>query len=140
MSNRNNDVFAVLPTVGNQVLLAAGNPVSSLLPGQLGCFDVNTGLSVASLATVRAFEFAVGIDDGAGALGDMRKSAGQFIQGPRTPNGDHPDHELVQLSNGDVIAVGYKSYNANLGTFIERYNPISDSWATGSSINPIHSR
>ena len=67
-------------------------------------------------------------------------SAGQFVQYPRMPNGDHADHELVLLSNGDAIAVGYKSFTANLGTFIERYNPVSDSWTLGSSINPIRSR
>lgn len=67
-------------------------------------------------------------------------SAGQFIQGPRTPNGDHPDHEIVQLSNGEVIAVGYKSYTTNLGTYVERYNPIFDSWSLGSSIAPIRSQ
>ena len=67
-------------------------------------------------------------------------SAGQFVQGPRMPNGDHADHELVQLSDGDVMAIGYKSFNANLGTFVERYNHISDSWSLGSSISPIRSR
>ena len=67
-------------------------------------------------------------------------SAGQFVQGPRMPNGDHADHELVQLSGGDVMAIGYKSFNANLGTFVERYNHITDSWSLGSSISPIRSR
>ena len=67
-------------------------------------------------------------------------SAGSFVQGPRMPNGDHADHELVMLSNGDVIAVGYKSFNANPGSFIERYNPASNTWTQGASISPIRSR
>lgn len=67
-------------------------------------------------------------------------SAGQFVQGPRTPNGDHSDHELVLLSNGDALAIGYKSFTGNLGTYVERYNPSLDSWSLGSSISPIRSR
>lgn len=68
-------------------------------------------------------------------------SAGQFVQGPRTPNGDHADHELVLMPDGETIAVGYKTFTPGVyGTFIERYNPVTDSWALGSSILPIRSR
>ena len=67
-------------------------------------------------------------------------SAGQFVQSPRMPNGDHADHELVMLSDGDVLAIGYKSFTPGLGSFIERYNPASNAWTQGSSINPIRSR
>ena len=67
--------------------------------------------------------------------------AGPFVQGPRTPNGDHADHELVLMPDGEAIAVGYKSFTPGVyGTFIERYNPTSDSWTTGNSLLPIRSR
>lgn len=81
MSNRNNDVYAVLPTSNNVALLAAGNTEDDLAVGQLGCFDANSGLSVVSLAAVRDFYFALGVDrNGDTVLDDLRKSAGQFIQ------------------------------------------------------------
>lgn len=79
MSNRNNDVFQVLVTSGNQALLIAGSPVDSLAVGQLGCFDAKTQLSVTT--AVREFYFAVGLDrDGDTVQDDIRKSAGQYIQ------------------------------------------------------------
>jgi hypothetical protein len=83
MSNRNNDVFQVLVTKGNQAVLGAGADISSLAVGQIGAFDVNTGLSIgpATSPMSREFYFAVGIDTtGTGALGDIRTSAGQNIQ------------------------------------------------------------
>ncbi|HKR05297.1 MAG TPA: galactose oxidase-like domain-containing protein [Bacteroidia bacterium] len=67
--------------------------------------------------------------------------AGAFVQSPRTPNGDHADHELVLMPNGEAIAIGYKSFTAGVyGTFVERYNPTTDSWSLGTSILPIRSR
>lgn len=79
MSNRNNDVFQVLPTSGNLAVLAAGADISTLAVGQIGCFDANTNLSVTT--AVREFYFAVGINrSGGSTLEDIRQSAGQFIQ------------------------------------------------------------
>lgn len=80
MSNRNNDVFQVLPTSGNQALAANGTTVDALLPGQLGVFDALTGLAYATAvpAGTKALTLAVGI--GNGTLSDIRTSAGQFIQ------------------------------------------------------------
>ncbi|MEO5572809.1 MAG: galactose oxidase-like domain-containing protein [Bacteroidia bacterium] len=67
--------------------------------------------------------------------------AGAFVQSPRTPNGDHSDCELVLMPDGEAIAIGYKSFTAGIyGTFIERYNPVTDSWSLGTSILPIRSR
>lgn len=81
MSNRNNDVFQVLPTRGNQALAANGSTVENLLPGQLGVFDANTGLAYATAvpAGTRGITLAVGIGTGS-VLSDIRTSAGQFIQ------------------------------------------------------------
>lgn len=83
MSNRNNDVFQVLPTSGNQSLAEAGLLVSDLLPGQLGVFDAETGeaYDTAVPAGTKGLIFAVGIDKtGSGDLEDIRTSAGQYIQ------------------------------------------------------------
>ena len=67
--------------------------------------------------------------------------AGSFVQSPRMPNGDHSDCELVLMPDGEAIAIGYKTFTAGVyGTFIERYNPLSDSWSLGNSILPIRSR
>jgi hypothetical protein len=67
--------------------------------------------------------------------------ATDFQQGPRMPNGDHSDHELVLLPDGRAVAVGYKSFNPpDYGTFIEFYDPISDSWTLGNNFLPVRSR
>lgn len=95
MSNRNNDVFAVLPTSNNVALLTAGNTEDDLAIGQLGCFDANSGLSVVTLAAVRDFYFALGVDkSGGGVLDDIRKSAGQFTQ------------------RQGVVSISYKAHSA----------------------------
>lgn len=83
MSDRNNDVFQVLVTSGNQVVLAAGNQVSDLLAGQIGVFDANTQLSIDATASPlpREIYLAVGINrSGGSAFEDFRQSAGQLIQ------------------------------------------------------------
>lgn len=67
--------------------------------------------------------------------------AADFQQGPRMPNGDHSDHELVLLPDGRAVAVGYKSFNPpDYGTFIEIYDPVSDSWTLGNNFLPERSR
>ena len=66
--------------------------------------------------------------------------AADFVQGNRMSNGDHSDHELVLLPNGNVVAVGYKPFNNPLGTFVEMYDPVANQWSLKSSINPIRSR
>ncbi len=64
-----------------------------------------------------------------------------FQQGNRMANGDHSDHELVFLPEGNVVAIGYKSFNPGMpGKFIEKYNPNTDSWSYGLNFNPVRSR
>ncbi len=66
---------------------------------------------------------------------------GNFVQSPRTPNGDHADHELVLLPEGDVIAVGYKTYTPGVyGNMVERYDPVSGTWTLGANDLPVRSR
>ena len=68
-------------------------------------------------------------------------TAADFLQGNRMPNGDHADHELVLLPEGTVVAVGYKSFTAGVpGNFIEKYNPLSNSWRYGTNFEPVRSR
>lgn len=66
--------------------------------------------------------------------------AADFVQGNRMSNGDHSDHELVLLPNGNVVAIGYKPFQNPLGTFVEMYSPSLNQWSLKSSISPIRSR
>ena len=80
--SRNNDVFKVLVSKGNQALLAAGSKPTALAVGQIGFFDTNTGLSVTSGTNVRNFYIGVGLDlDGDTVLDNVAKSSGSGIQG-----------------------------------------------------------
>ena len=79
--SRNNDVFQVLVTKGNQAVLAAGNKVTDLLPGQAGVFSFESNLSIDGTVPTRNFYVAVGLDeDGDGVTDNIRKSAGSHIQ------------------------------------------------------------
>jgi len=83
MSDRNNDVFQVLVTTGNQAVLAAGNQVDDLAAGQIGVFDANTHQSIDASTTPlpRDFYLAVGINNSGGStFEDFKESAGQMIQ------------------------------------------------------------
>ncbi len=67
--------------------------------------------------------------------------AADFVQGPRMPNGDHSDHELVHLPDGRVLAVGYKSFDPDeLGSILEMYDPLTDEWSLRSNYPPTRSR
>ena len=79
--SRNNDVFQVLVTKGNQAVLAAGKGVTDLLPGQAGVFSFESNLSIDGTVPTRNFYVAVGLDeDGDGVTDNIRKSAGSHIQ------------------------------------------------------------
>ena len=81
--SRNNDVFHLLVTKGNQAVLAKDKKVTELLPGQIGVFNYDTNLSFDATvaAAPRNFYLAVGIDAGNGTTGDIMKSAGSHVQG-----------------------------------------------------------
>lgn len=81
--SRNNDVFHLLVTKGNQAVLAKDRKVTDLLPGQIGIFDFNTNLSFDStVATApRNFYLAVGLGAAGGETTDVMKSTGSHIQG-----------------------------------------------------------
>lgn len=66
--------------------------------------------------------------------------AADFVQSSRMSNGDHSDHELVLMPDGDVFAFGYKPFNNPLGTFVEKYDVEANKWELKNSIKPIRSR
>ena len=80
--SRNNDVFHLLVTKGNQAVLAKDKKVTELLPGQIGIFDFNTNLSFDSTVVTapRNFYLAVGLGTGVDTV-DVMKSTGSHIQG-----------------------------------------------------------
>jgi hypothetical protein len=80
MSNRNNDVFRVLP-VTDCDLLPAGDAIEDLNIGQLGAFDAATNLAIDSTTSPMPKEifFALAYQTDAGNT-DYRFSAGQVIQ------------------------------------------------------------
>ena len=80
MSNRNNDVFRVLP-VTDCSLLQAGDAIEDLNIGQLGAFDAATNLAIDPTTSPMPKEifFALAYTTDAGNT-DYRFSAGQLIQ------------------------------------------------------------
>lgn len=67
--------------------------------------------------------------------------AADFVQGNRLPNGDHCDHEIVLRPNGQVVAIGYKSFTPGQpGVNVEVYDPIQNTWTLGSNFSPTRSR
>ncbi len=79
-----NAVYSVLPTSGNQAVLAAGSPISALKNGQIGVFNYHTGLSVdgTALGDAQDIYIALGMSAAGGVtnMDDYRKSAGQVLQ------------------------------------------------------------
>lgn len=63
-----------------------------------------------------------------------------FLQGNRMANGDHADHELVHLPEQIVVAIGFRSFTAVPGNFIEKYDEQSNSWSFGANFSPTRSR
>ena len=67
--------------------------------------------------------------------------AADFVQGPRNPDGDHADHEMVLLPDGKCVAIGYMSYTpGDVGNLTEIYDPVEDSWELGANFDPVRSR
>jgi hypothetical protein len=71
----------------------------------------------------------------------MWRPAGDFVQGNRMSNGDHSDHEMVLLPNGEVVAIGYMSFSSgNDGNLVEIYDPVANEWRLGANFAPVRSR
>ena len=72
---------------------------------------------------------------------DQWELTGDFVQGNRMPNGDHADHELVVLPEGDVVAIGYKSFTPGVyGNMVEVYDAISGTWSLGTNTTTVRIR
>ena len=111
--SRNNDVFHLLVTKGNQAVLAKDKKVTELLPGQIGVFDYNTNLSFDATVTTapKNFYLAVGLDAGNGTLGDIMKSAGSHVQGKNIAF-----FSFRPYTPGRAMKVLLKDYVANCDT------------------------
>lgn len=111
--SRNNDVFHLLVTKGNQAVLAKDKKVTELLPGQIGVFDYSTNLSFDATVTTapRNFYLAVGLDAGNGTLGDIMKSAGSHVQGKNVAF-----FSFRPYTPGRPMKVLLKNYTANCET------------------------
>jgi hypothetical protein len=66
--------------------------------------------------------------------------AADFVQGNRSPNGEHADHEIVMLPDGRAAAFGYHSTTANRGSLLEIYNPEANAWSLGTNFAPVRSQ
>lgn len=109
---RNNDVFQVLVTKGNQAVLAKEKKVTDLLPGQIGVFSWDTNISIDATTPVRNFYLAVGLDvDGTGATTDVMKSSGSHVQGKNIVFYSFRPH-----TPGRPMKVLLKNYTANCET------------------------
>lgn len=111
---RNNDVFQVLVTKGNQAVLAAGNRLGDLAPGQIGVFDFETNLSVsaATASASRNYYLAVGVDaDGDTVTDDVMKSAGSHIQKKNVQF-----YSFRSYTPGQPMIVTLKDYTADCET------------------------
>jgi len=81
MSNRNNDVFRVLPVTSTTLLpTTAGNSVETLANGQLGIFDAVTNQAVNASTSPLPKEFFFAVRNDVNGVADYRFSAGQLIQ------------------------------------------------------------
>ena len=111
--SRNNDVFHLLVTKGNQAVLVKDKKVTELLPGQIGIFNYDTNLSFdATVATApRNFYLAVGVDAGNGTTGDIMKSAGSHVQGKNIAF-----YSFRPYTPGRPMKVLLKDYVANCET------------------------
>ena len=111
--SRNNDVFHLLVTKGNQAVLVKDKKVTELLPGQIGIFNYDTNLSfdVTVAAAPRNFYLAVGVDAGNGTTGDIMKSAGSHVQGKNIAF-----YSFRPYTPGRPMKVLLKDYVANCET------------------------
>ena len=110
--SRNNDVFHLLVTKGNQAVLAKDKKVTELAPGQIGVFNYDTNLSIAAADPApKNFYMAVGVDAGDGTTGDIMKSAGSHVQGKNIAF-----YSFRPYTPGRPMKVVLKNFTANCDT------------------------
>lgn len=109
--SRNNDVFHLLVTKGNQAVLGPNLKVTNLAPGQIGVFDYGTNLSIDATTSARNFYLAVGLAGPSGSTEDIMKSAGSHIQGKNIVF-----YSFRPYTPGQSMKVLLKDYVANCET------------------------
>lgn len=120
--SRDNDVFKVLVTKGNQAVLGPNLKVDNLADGQIGVFnaDTNVSLNAASAATTKNFYLAVGVHSG-GALASIRQSSGNEIQGDKISGYTFKPHTAGQAQIVEVEVATAKC-DADYALKIEFFN------------------
>ena len=103
--SRDNDVFKVLVTKGNQAVLGPNLKVDNLADGQIGVFnaDTNMSLNVYQVSNTKEFYLAVGVHTG-GVLTSIRQSSGNEIQGDKISGYTYKPHtagqpQIVEVEN-----------------------------------------
>ena len=103
--SRDNDVFKVLVTKGNQAVLGPNLKVDNLADGQIGVFNADTNMSIdATLAAkTKDFYLAVGVHSG-GELASVRQSSGNEIQSEKITDYTFKPHsagrpQIVEVEN-----------------------------------------
>ena len=103
--SRDNDVFKVLVTKGNQAVLGPNLKVDNLADGQIGVFnaDTNMSLNVYQVSNTKEFYLAVGVHTG-GVLTSIRQSSGNDIQGDKISGYTYKPHtagqpQIVEVEN-----------------------------------------
>lgn len=106
--SRNNDVFKVLVTNGDQDVLAAGQTLDDLALGQVGFFDAKSNIAIDETSTPpQGFYLAVGVDkSGGGVKDDIECSAGQFIQKDNVELVSYRPHTASQNQIVDISGYG----------------------------------
>ena len=120
--SRDNDVFKVLVTKGNQAVLGPNLKVDNLADGQIGVFnsDTNVSLNAASAANTKEFYLAVGIHTG-GVLTSIRQSSGNDIQGDKISGYTYKPHTAGQPQIVEVEVASAKC-DADYALKIEFFN------------------
>ena len=107
--SKNNPVYQVMVTKGNQAILGEGRRIFDLAPGQIGVFDAETNVSISQNSDKpRNYFFAVGLDrDSDGQTDDVVKSRGSHIQ-----IGNITSYTYRPHTPGRAMKVKFKNYTA----------------------------
>ena len=120
--SRDNDVFKVLVTKGNQAVLGPNLKVDNLADGQIGVFnaDTNMSLNVYQVSNTKEFYLAVGVHTG-GVLTSIRQSSGNDIQGDKISGYTYKPHTAGQPQIVEVEVASAKC-DADYALKIEFFN------------------
>ena len=120
--SRDNDVFKVLVTKGNQAVLGPNLKVDNLADGQIGVFNADTNMSIdATLAAkTKDFYLAIGVHSG-GELASVRQSSGNEIQSEKITDYTFKPHSAGRPQIQEVEVTSAKC-DADYALKIEFFN------------------